>query len=176
VTTRWSRLHGCHYTSYITKLLKWMTTPFEACNLQRSNPGFQYHSRHALRLFSVCVARGLATGRFHSRGVLPHFRKQIAKCIIWEVVRCLLLLSNPSAISGMHVQLTGRLQWPRGLRRGSAAARLLRLWVRILPGAWMFVLSAVRFQGEVSAKTWSFVQRVVPTVVRCCTGSRNLTN
>ena len=30
-------------------------------------------------------------------------------------------------------------QWPRGLRRRSAAARLLRLWVRIPPGACMFV-------------------------------------
>ena len=30
-------------------------------------------------------------------------------------------------------------QWPRGLRRRSAAARLLRSWVRIPPGAWMFV-------------------------------------
>ena len=34
----------------------------------------------------------------------------------------------------------GRSQWPRGLRRRSAAARMLRLWVRIPPGAWMFVL------------------------------------
>ena len=32
-----------------------------------------------------------------------------------------------------------RSQWPRGLRRRSAAARLLRLWVRIPPGEWMFV-------------------------------------
>ena len=32
-----------------------------------------------------------------------------------------------------------RSQWPRGLRRRSAAARLLRLWVRIPPRAWMFV-------------------------------------
>ena len=30
-------------------------------------------------------------------------------------------------------------QWPRGLGRTSLAARLLRLWVRIPPGAWMFV-------------------------------------
>ena len=30
-------------------------------------------------------------------------------------------------------------QWPRGLRPGSAAARLLRLWVRIPQGTWMFV-------------------------------------
>ena len=28
-------------------------------------------------------------------------------------------------------------QWPRGLRRGSAAARLLGLWARIPPGAWI---------------------------------------
>ena len=32
----------------------------------------------------------------------------------------------------------GRSQWPRGLRRRFAAARLLRLWVLIPPGAWMF--------------------------------------
>jgi hypothetical protein len=35
--------------------------------------------------------------------------------------------------------LVCRSQWPRGLRRGSAAVRLLGLWVRILPGAWMSV-------------------------------------
>ena len=32
-----------------------------------------------------------------------------------------------------------RSQWPRCLRHGSAAARLLGLWVRIPPGAWMSV-------------------------------------
>jgi hypothetical protein len=32
-----------------------------------------------------------------------------------------------------------RSQWPRGLRRRSAAARLLRSWIRIPRGAWMFV-------------------------------------
>ena len=35
--------------------------------------------------------------------------------------------------------MTCRSQWPRGLKRRSSAARLLRLWVRIPPGAWMFV-------------------------------------
>ena len=34
----------------------------------------------------------------------------------------------------------GRSQWPRGLRRRSSTARLLRSWVRIPPRAWMFVL------------------------------------
>ena len=32
-----------------------------------------------------------------------------------------------------------RSQWPRGLRRRSKAARLLRSWVWIPPGAWIFV-------------------------------------
>ena len=32
-----------------------------------------------------------------------------------------------------------RSQWPRGLKRRSAAARLLKLWVRIPPVAWMSV-------------------------------------
>jgi len=45
----------------------------------------------------------------------------------------------------------GRSQWPRGLRRRSSAARLLRLCVRIPPGAWMFVVSVVCCQVEVSA-------------------------
>ena len=46
------------------------------------------------------------------------------------------------AVVGIIVLITageGRSQWPRGLRRRSAAARLLRLWVRISQGAWMFV-------------------------------------
>jgi len=42
----------------------------------------------------------------------------------------------PSELGDSSVAGCGR---PRGLRRRSAAARLLRLWVRIPPGAWMFV-------------------------------------
>jgi hypothetical protein len=34
--------------------------------------------------------------------------------------------------------------WPRGLRRRSAAARLLRSWVRIPPGTWIFVCCECR--------------------------------
>jgi hypothetical protein len=41
--------------------------------------------------------------------------------------------------------------WPRGLRRESAAVHLLGLWVRILPGVWMSVVSAVCCQVEVFA-------------------------
>ena len=44
-----------------------------------------------------------------------------------------------------------RSQWTRRLRRRSSAARLLRLWVRIPAKAWMFVVSVVYCQVEVSA-------------------------
>jgi len=38
----------------------------------------------------------------------------------------------------LHV-IRCRSQWPHSLRRRSTAARLLGFWVRIPPGAWMFV-------------------------------------
>ena len=52
-------------------------------------------------------------------------------------------------------------QWPRGLRRRSSAARLLRLWVRIPPPGHgcLSVVSVVCCQVDVSATDWSFVQR-----------------
>ena len=42
----------------------------------------------------------------------------------------------PIRHTNMH---DSRSHWPRGLRRRPAAARLLRSWFRIPPGAWMFV-------------------------------------
>jgi hypothetical protein len=50
-------------------------------------------------------------------------------------------------------------RWPRDLMRGCAAARLLGLWVRIPPGAWMSVVSVVWYQVEISASGCSLVQR-----------------
>jgi hypothetical protein len=41
-----------------------------------------------------------------------------------------------AAFGSSHIY-SYRSWWPRGLRRGCAAARLLGLWVRIPPGAWM---------------------------------------
>ena len=47
------------------------------------------------------------------------------------------------------VYIERRSQWPRTLSRRSAAARLLGLWVRIPPGAWMFVCCECRvFSGR----------------------------
>ena len=56
---------------------------------------------------------------------------------------------NPTNIYTLNCQVMSYLftylanylfisQWPSGLRRGSAAARLLKLRVRIPPRAWMF--------------------------------------
>ena len=47
-------------------------------------------------------------------------------------------------------------------RRGCTAARLLGLWVRIPPGAWMSVLIVVCCQVDVSATGRSLVQRGAP--------------
>ena len=49
-----------------------------------------------------------------------------------------------SLIFYIPIVLIRRSQWPRGLRRRSAAAPLLRSWIRIPPGAWMFVCCECR--------------------------------
>ena len=57
---------------------------------------------------------------------------RLACCCVWytqELHRLIMICKNALC----------RSQWPRGLRRSSTAARLLRSWVRIPPGAWMFV-------------------------------------
>ena len=53
-----------------------------------------------------------------------------------------------------------RSHWPRGLRRGSAAARLLGLWFRIPPEhRCLSLVSVVCCQLEVFATGWSLTQR-----------------
>jgi hypothetical protein len=53
-----------------------------------------------------------------------------------------------------------RFRWPRGLRRRSAAARLLGLWVRTPPEhGCLFLVSVVFCQVEVSASGWLLVHR-----------------
>jgi hypothetical protein len=57
------------------------------------------------------------------------------------------------------VTYCSRSQWPRDLRRGSTAARLLGLWFRVPPRSWLSIVSVVCCQVEVSATNWSLVQR-----------------
>ena len=57
-----------------------------------------------------------------------------------------------------------RTQWPRGLRRESAAARLLGLRVRILLGAWIFVSCECVIRQR-SLRRADHSSRVIPSVV-----------
>jgi len=76
------------------------------------------------------------------------------------------------------ISLNRRSQWARGLSRSSTAARLLRLWVRIPPGAWIFVCCECwLLSGKRSLRRIDHLSRgVLPTVVRCCVWSRNPEN
>ena len=64
--------------------------------------------------------------------------------VIWSM-KMVLIVALISCIDehvlkfSLLLLIISRSQWPRGLRRRSAAARLLRSWVRIPPEAWMFV-------------------------------------
>ena len=76
-------------------------------------------------------------------------------------------------------RITCRFQWwPCGLRRRSAAARLLRSWVRIPSGAWMFVCCECRvLSGRgLCDELITRPEECLPTVVRRCVWSRNLKN
>jgi len=69
-----------------------------------------------------------------------------------------------------------RSQWLRGLRRRSAAARLLRLWVRIPPGhGCLSVVSVVCCQRSLRRADHSS-RGVLPTAGRRCVWFGNLVN
>ena len=67
------------------------------------------------------------------RNTINHF------CTDWSARKVSgTVISNETNFSTLQA-VRCRSQWPRGLRRRSAAARLLRSWVRIPQGASMFV-------------------------------------
>ena len=80
-----------------------------------------------------------ATGR----SILP---KNPTECSVSEYDLEILMMRRPRLAravkpwekNGVYLRLC-RSQWPRDLRHRSTAARLLGLWVRIPPGAWMFI-------------------------------------
>ena len=94
-------------------------------------------------------------------------RDYVTHYTVWAIkmdpvpVRSLLCHSLYS-VSYQNVQIYKcRSRWPRGIKRGSAAARLLRLWVRIPPRGHgcLSVVSVVCCQVEICASGWSLVQR-----------------
>ena len=60
-----------------------------------------------------------------------------------------------------------RSQWLRGLRRGSAAARLLRLWVRIPPGGMDVCCGCCVLSGR-GLCDGLIIRGVIPSVVCLC--------
>ena len=72
-------------------------------------------------------------------GSYARSREAVQSFVQWEH-HC-----NTMCFGGLYILNTKptsnvcRSQWPRGLRHRSAASRLLRSWVRIPPGAWIFV-------------------------------------
>jgi len=88
-------------------------------------------------------------------GVLLHSRLINLTLAIAYSRPMLVFFTNYQNVFGQEC----RSQWSRGLRRRSAAASLLELWVRMPPGAWTFVCCECFVLSEVSAKSWSLVQR-----------------
>jgi len=125
--------------------------------------GFESHRGHGCFVCCECCVL-LGRGLCDELIIRPE-----ESCRMWCVVVCDLESSwmrRPWSTGGLlppppkknNVYLS---QWPRGQRRGSAVARLLGLWVRIPPGAWMFVCCecCVCWQVDVSASAWSLFQR-----------------
>ena len=81
-------------------------------------------------------------------------------------------------LNSFRYRVICRSQWQSGLRRGSTAASLLGLRVRIPLGARsLSVVIVVCCQVEVSATGWSLVQRSATDCGVChCVWSRNLKN
>jgi hypothetical protein len=76
----------------------------------------------------------------------------------------------------LGVVMLSRSHWLRGLRRRSAAACLLRLWVQIPCGhGCLFVVSVVHCQRSLRRADHSS-GGVLPTVIHRCVRSRNLKN
>ena len=71
------------------------------------------------------------------------FRTPVRILLLFYVAQKLTLNDN-SMFSDSYIIVQSRSQRPRGLRRRSKAAHLLRSWVRIPPGAWIFVCCECR--------------------------------
>ena len=98
------------------------------------------HAIPATKRIEYKIIQALWRGNHERKGPLKPLGKDR-----WIILKCILRIR--------------RSQWPRGLRRSSAAARLLRLWVRIPPEAWIFICCSVVCCQVVSATSWSLVQR-----------------
>ena len=97
---------------------------------------------------------------YYNRCLLPvKFTSQVSIGLVVHTLIIIIIIIITTTTTTTTTTTNCRSQWPRGLRRRSTAARLLRSWVRIPPEASMSVVSVVCCQVEVSATSWSLVQR-----------------
>jgi hypothetical protein len=99
--------------------------------------GWKYQYETNNRTFFSCVL-SYPPPNAQNNPAAPYFGSQQAVyfATVWKnrqryIMCCHTAVGPRSSYKGR------RSQWPRGLRRRSAVARLLKLWVRITPGAWM---------------------------------------
>ena len=126
------------------------------------------------RVFRYCIqeSRRSVFGPFPIKTVKWALDRYSTLMETWIFVRSLLPRMFEAAIFRLdtpsylflywtYVQpLISRSRWPRGLRRTSAAARLLRSWVRIQSAhGCLSVVSVVCCRVDVCALGWSLVQR-----------------
>jgi len=131
------------------------------CGIEPGNwsPGLWYDSwscfERICQINGNWVCSGTVTGQ-HPPSVEMRKRGSTGGWIIWK-----LQLSAFFLLFGGRKWNHSRFQRPRGLRRRSASVRLLELWGRFPPGAWMFVPSVVRdaliTRPEESYRLWCVV-------------------
>jgi len=93
-----------------------------------------------------------------------------------DVLRLLITLHIAQNFVSVTVG-TWRSQWPRGLRRGSSAVRLMGLQVRISPEPWMSVCCDCRvLSGRGLRRAHHPSRAVLPNVACVCVWSWNLKN
>jgi len=120
--------------------------------------------------WTVTDARGFFSQYFIFPKFLPFQQRSVQLRLHW-----------PYTVQSTVWRLRCRFQRPRGLRCKCAATRLLRWWVRILPGPWTSVCrkcswfdNPQHLRSLRRADHWS--RGVLTTVVLRCVWSRNLMN
>ena len=105
-------------------------------NVQTAYETHRFFSWRVRRtLFWQVKQRGLETGHSPKCGVEVNWVEVLT---VHAFVTYTGTTSHLPVCSVTYITIS-RSQWPRGLMRRSVASRLLRLWARIPPGAWMFV-------------------------------------
>jgi len=107
---------------------------------------------------------------------LAEFTVKIYAFHVCQFVLCVRLISKSlNRLLFLFIGRYRRSQWPRGIRRSSAANRLLRSWVQIPTGTWMFVCCECSvLTGRGLRRAHHSSRGVLPSVMRRCVWSRNI--